>query len=375
MSCPVQRALIVGGGIGGMSAAIALRKIGVEVDVIDIDPEWRVYGAGITITGPTLRAFRQLGLLDAVGREGFFFEQIHFYSQDGTFLNAMETPVLEAGVPPGGGIMRPILHRIMSERTIAEGAKVRLGLTLSDFVEDAHGVEARFSDGSTGRYDLIVGADGSHSTLRDRLFPEAPKLKFTGQGCWRLLAARDPEVTCSQIFFGPNNVKVGINPCGPDHVYMFATLAMPGNPFIGEAELVDRMRQIIAPFGGQIRQIHDAMGPESSVNYRPLFATLVPPPWNVGRVGLIGDAVHATTPHLASGAGISVEDGLVLAQEMAVADTVAAGWTAFTARRFERARLVVENSLEISRIEQEAGPEPEVKRLMRESAFALAQPI
>ena len=358
-----------------MSAAISLRQVGVAVDVIDIDPEWRVYGAGITITGPTLRAFRQLGILDAIGREGYFFEQIQFYSQDGVLSHVMETPVLEAGVPPGGGIMRPVLHRIMSERTIAEGATVRLGVTLDDFSQHDSGVDVRFSDGGTARYDLIVGADGSHSALRTRLFPDAPKLAFTGQGCWRLLAHRAPEITCAQIYFGPSNVKVGVSPCGPDQVYMFATLAMPGNPFIAEADLVGRMREIIAPFGGYIRQIHDEMGPESLINYRPLFATLVRPPWNVGRVGLIGDAVHATTPHLASGAGISVEDGLVLAQEMMAADTVENGWKAFTARRFERARLVVENSLEISRIEQEAGPEPEVKRLMRESSFALAQPI
>jgi 2-polyprenyl-6-methoxyphenol hydroxylase-like FAD-dependent oxidoreductase len=375
MTRTVETALVVGGGIGGMSAAIALRQVGIAVDLIDIDPEWRVQGAGITITGPTLRAFARLGLLDLIGRDGFFFEQIKFFNVDGQFLNAMESPVLEAGLPPAGGILRPTLHNIMSQRTLSEGTQVRLGLTVDGFVEDETGVDVAFSDKTAGRYDLVVGADGANSDLRTRLLAHAPPLKFTGQGCWRLLADRSPEVTCAEIYFGPNNSKVGISPCSPDQVYLYATVGMPGNPYVADADLIDGMRAIIAPFGGHIREICDAMGPDSSVNYRPLFGMLVKPPWNLGRVGLIGDAVHATTPHLASGAGITVEDGIVLAEEMSAASTVSEGWAAFAARRFERARLVVENSLEISRIEQGAGSEADVKRLMGESAFALAQPI
>lgn len=375
MTRPVETVLVIGGGIGGMSAAIALRQRGVAVDLIDIDPDWRTYGAGITITGPTLRAFHQLGILDEIGREGFFFEQVNFFNQAGDFIDRMETPVLEAGVPPGGAILRPVLHRIMSERTVAEGAQVRLGITIESQVEDEGGVAVRFSDGSQGRYDAIVGADGCHSALRHSLFPDAPPLTFTGQGCWRLIARRAPDVTCSEIYFGEANVKVGISPCSPDTVYMFANLDMPGNPHVADSELVERMRRILEPFGGHVRDICEAIGPTSSVNYRPLSTMLLPLPWHVGRVGLIGDAVHPTTPHLASGAGISVEDGLVLAEELTRADSVEAGWSAFEARRFERVRMVIENSLAISLSEQGANAEPEVRRLMLESFIALAQPI
>ncbi|CAN5164899.1 FAD-dependent oxidoreductase [soil metagenome] len=375
MSKVVKKALVLGGGIGGMSAAIALGQQGVEVHLIDIDPDWRALGAGITITGPTLRAFRQLGVLDDIEREGFFFEQIKFFSQAGDFLQAMPTPVLDPGIPPAGAILRPTLHRILSDRTLAEGAKVRLGVELVELAEDSTGVTANLSDGTRDRYDLVIGAEGSNSTLRTRLFPDWLPPAFTGQGCWRLLARRAPEVTCSQIYFGENNVKVGISPCSPDLAYVFATVAMPGNPRIEDGDLIEGMRAILSPFGGHIRQASDAMDAGSAVNYRPLFALLTPPPWHRGRVGLIGDAVHPTTPHLATGAGITVEDALVLAWEMDTADSVDAGWTAFTARRWDRVKLVLENSLAISRIEQAAGPEPEVRRLMGEAAFALAQPI
>ena len=102
---------------------------------------------------------------------------------------------------------------------------------------------------------------------------------------------------------------------------------------------------------------------------------LLPPPWNVGRIGLIGDAAHATTPHLASGAGIAIEDGLVLAEELAKAASVEAGWAAFVAQRYERARLVVENSVEIGRLEQEGGRDDDIMTLMAKSTHALAAAI
>ncbi len=375
MSGPPKTALVIGGGVAGMAAAISLRQRGVAVDLVDQDPEWRTYGAGITITAPTLRAFHQLGVLDAVGEVGALSDHVKFFAADGTFLSKMQSPPLLEGIPGTGGVLRPALHRILSERTVAAGTGVRLGTTLADVCQDADGVDTVLSDGTTGRYDLVVGADGSHSRLRERLFPDAPPLVFTGQGCWRMLAPRPADVDSCEIYFGPDSVKVGFNPCSADSMYLFATVAMPGNPHVPDEELADGMRRILAPFGGRVTAAREGIGPDSAINYRPLSATMLPAPWNVGRVGLIGDAAHATTPHLASGAGIAMEDGLVLAEEMANAASVEGGWAAFVARRHERARLVVENSVEIGRLEQEGGRDKDVVALMHESTHALSVAI
>ena len=375
MTPPPAKALIVGGGVGGMAAAISLCRHGVTVDLIDQDPEWRTYGAGITIGGPTLRAFHQLGVLDEVGKFGALSDHLKFFAADGTFLSKMPAPPLLEGVPGTGGVMRPVLHRILSERTVAAGTRVGLGLTLEAFIQDADGVDVRFLDGTTGRYDLVVGADGAHSRLRQDLFPQAPPLSFTGQGCWRMLAPRPADVDSAEIYFGPNSVKVGFNPCSSEQMYLFATIAMPGNPHIPDDALAHGMRKILEPFGGRVAKVREGIGPDSFINYRPLFAMLLPPPWNVGRIGLIGDAAHATTPHLASGAGIAIEDGLVLAEELAKAASVEAGWAAFVARRYERARLVVENSVEIGRLEQEGGRDDDIMTLMAKSTHALAAAI
>lgn len=130
MSRPPRTALIIGGGDAGTAAAISLRRHGVAVTLIDQDPERRTHGAGIRITAPTLRALHRLGVLDAIGEVGALSDHVKFFDVDGNFLSKMESPPLLEGIPGTGGVLRPVLHRILSERTIASGTTVRLGLTL-----------------------------------------------------------------------------------------------------------------------------------------------------------------------------------------------------------------------------------------------------
>lgn len=374
MSVNAKSFLIVGGGVGGMSAAISLRQCGADVELIDVDPQWRALGAGMTITGPTLRAFDRLGLLDSVREKGYLSDRTKFFSRDGEFQRENLAPSLEDGLPQAGGILRPDLHAIFSARVLELGAKVRLGITITDIAQDDEGVTVRFSDGGSGRYDAVVGADGFGSTTRGMILPDAPRARFTGQGCWRLLADRPAHVTSPEIYFGPD-YKVGVNPCSPDKMYLFANVKMPGNPHVPDGELVERMRALLAPIGGTIAGVREGIGPDSAINYRPLEAILIPLPWHKGRVGLIGDAVHSTTPHLASGAGLSVEDGLLVGQMLAGAQDVEAAWRAFGERRWERSRMVVENSVLIGQLEQEGGHDHRIAQIMGESVIALSQPV
>jgi len=346
----IASALIVGGGVGGMTAAIALRRAGVDVTLIDADPQWRVYGAGISVTGISLRAFDDLGILDQIRARGHVGAGMRGKTVTGHIV--MEAPVPENPQPiqQGGGIMRPVLHDILSSTVRAEGVTVRFGLKVATLAQDEAGVDIRFDDGSTGRYDLVVGADGIYSQIRDIIFPDAPKPKFTGQGCWRVVAKRPPEVDRTEMYFG-GPVKLGINPVSTDEMYMFILEHVPDNPFYSEEELVPHVRALMEPFGGAVPAVRASIDDPAQVNYRPLEWILLDKPWYVGRVVLIGDAAHATTPHMASGAGIAAEDGLVLAQELARTDDVALALEKFVDRRFERARLVVENSVMIGDME------------------------
>lgn len=369
------RALIVGGGIGGMSATIALRRTGWNVVLVDLDPEWRVYGAGITITGPTLRAFGELGILEEVLREGFAADGLVIRNVAGDVLSSVPTPVRGVGDIPGtGGIMRPTLHRILANSVRASGAEVRLGVTVDALSQDADGVVATFNDGRIGRYDMVVGADGVFSKVRSMIFDDPPEPAYTGQACWRLRLPRHPDIDRRCFFLG-GPVKVGLTPVSAVEMYMFLLEPCPQKRRPDPDTLHVELARLLKGYGGVLAEVRDQLSPDSVIVYRPLEGFLLPPPWNVGRIVLIGDAAHPTTPQLASGAGLAVEDGLVLAQELATASGVEPGLEAFTTRRWPRCRLVVENSLEIGRREKAGMPIESQTELVAQSLAFLAGPI
>jgi 2-polyprenyl-6-methoxyphenol hydroxylase-like FAD-dependent oxidoreductase len=370
-----RRVLIIGGGFSGMSAAIELRKHGIDIDLVEVDDGWRNYGAGISLGGATLRAFRQLGILDSFLREGSAVDGLQACLPDGTPLANLPTPRLAGpDVPGSGGIMRPVLARILADATRACGADIRLGCTFTHIAQDAEGVDVDFTDGQRRRYDLVVGADGLYSKTRDALFPDAPKPRYSGQAVWRAVLPRPPEVQTAMMWMG--RVKPGVNPVSKDQMYLFLTEHRPANAHVDPASFADKLRALLADFSApMVQQIRDQIGPDSQIIFRPLEALLMPRPWFKGRVVLIGDAVHATTPHMASGACIGIEDAIVLAEVLARAPEVPSALQAFQDRRWERCRMVVENSLRLGQIEMENGSKEEHGQIMRETAMALAAPI
>lgn len=368
------RALVIGGGIAGMSAAIALRGIGWTVDLCERDPGWRVYGAGITITGPTLRAMRALGILDAVLREGYAADGIDVRRADGAGLMAIETrdDALD-GIPSAGGILRPVLHGILSRRLLALSPRVMLGRTAAIVAQDEDGATVRFDDDTTGRYDLVVGADGIYSATRQALFPDAPAPRYAGQLCWRLMLARHPTVDRRTYFLG-GPVKVGLNPVAPDRMYMFLLEPQPIPLWRPEEGQHAVLRDLLRGFGGVLGEIRDGLDAGADIICRPLETVFLGSDWTRGRVVLIGDAAHATTPQLASGAGMGIEDGLVLAEELAAAGhDVPAALPRFVERRHPRCRLVVDGSLEISRLEREGAPPAAQTAVVQETLRQLNQ--
>ncbi|MEY2684879.1 MAG: hypothetical protein RJA09_2023 [Pseudomonadota bacterium] len=372
----VRNTLIIGGGFSGMAAAIELRKQGVDVDLIEIDPGWRSYGAGISLGGATLRTFRQLGILDAFLKEGNGADGVKLFLGHGQPIGELPTPRLAgADVPGGGAIMRPVLARIMAEATRASGARVRLGVGFDAIEQDAEGVTVRFTDGTTGRYDLVVGADGLYSQTRQQVFPDAPKPKYSGQAVWRAVLPRPAEVDCAMMWMGPHT-KPGVNPVSKTEMYMFITEHRPVNGHVDPKDFPSLMRGLLDGFTAPLLvQAREHITDNASIVFRPLEALLVPQPWFKNRVVLIGDAVHATTPHLASGACIGIEDGLVLAECVGRGGALQDALQAFQARRWERCRMVVENSMRLGEIEMTNGSKDEHGRIMRESMMALAQPI
>jgi 2-polyprenyl-6-methoxyphenol hydroxylase-like FAD-dependent oxidoreductase len=376
MAAIVAKVLIIGGGFSGMAAAIELRKRGLDVDLVEIDPGWRSYGAGISLGGATMRALVQLGVIDAFLAEGAASDGVELFIPTGQKVAELPTPRLAGPAVPGNGaIMRPALARILADATRASGANVRLGCTFTAIVQDAGGVDVAFSDGSAGRYDLVIGADGLYSKVRETVFPDAPRPQYTGQGVWRAVLPRLDGVNGTMMWMGPK-IKPGLNPVSKDEMYLFVTEDRASNDYIDPAGFLAHLKALLAPFPAPLLQrVREQLNDGSHIIYRPLESLLMPTPWYKGRVVLIGDTVHATTPHMASGACIGIEDALVLAEEIGRAGSVDQALDRYLARRWERCRMVVRNSSRLGEIEIAGGDKEEHGRIMRETLMALAAPI
>jgi len=187
----VERVLIVGGGIGGLALAGALGARGTAVDVVDNQPEWAIARSGIVLQAPALRALRALGLLDAVAGTGFGMTGFKYHDAQSTLRATSDLPRLAGPEYPGTvGIMRNELHAILLAAARDAGAAVRLGTTVQSLDDD----RVELSGGSARGYDVVVGADGIRSRVRELAFDGAPEPDYTGVVVWRALLDRPPEL-------------------------------------------------------------------------------------------------------------------------------------------------------------------------------------
>ena len=365
--------LIIGGGIGGLSCAIAFGQRGHRVTVIERDPEWAVYGVGITQQANVVRAVAELGIRDDYLAAGFGFDAVEIFAPDGTRAARVPSPRLAEGYPANLGMGRPALHRLLGRRAQAVGAQVRLGLTVPALDDDGAGVTATFSDGTSGRYDFVVGADGVFSQTRATILPGSEVPQFTGQGVWRYNFPRDPAVDCLQAYNGPTGV--GLVPMSDTVMYMFVTTPEPDNRRYPHGELAAAMRSKLAGCAPAIRALGEAIVDNDGVVYRPLEGMMVRGPWHKGRVVLVGDAVHATTPHLGQGGGMAIEDAVVLGEEVERHADPAAAFAAYRSRRFERCEYIVSASLAICYGQIGKGPPVDMVAATREMFEVTAKPI
>jgi len=375
----LKNVLIVGGGIGGLTAAIALHRKGIEAEVVEKDPNWGVYGVGIIQPSNVLRALQEIGLGDACIEAGRGFQGWQFWDAQCTRLAEIGSHnVMGPNYPPVNGIRRPELHRILTTQTLKQGTKVRLGVTLELWKEDAEGVEAVFSDGSKARYDLIIGADGAYSPLRNGLFGETYQPNYTGQSVWRHNFERPRDLNWGVIFFGRSS-KGGFVPLSETLMYMFLVTAETGNPRMPADQLHTLLKDRLAGYGGIIGALREQIVEPKDVVYRPMEVVMLPEPWHKGRVLLIGDAAHSSTPHLAEGAGMAIEDSVLLAEMLSTSnDDLDTTLDAFVKRRLSRTKLVYENGLRIGEwecAEWEGKPHGDIGMLMNETYTRLMEPI
>lgn len=353
----------MGGGIGGLLAVTALQRVGCEVDLVEVKTDWQQAGVGIIQPGNALRALDSLGLAQACLDAGFAYDGYDYVDAQGQLLHAGPSPKLAPHLPPNNGILRSRLHEILLAAARTSGASLRSGLTWTTLREVTGGVEVEFSNGSAARYDLVIGADGIYSPLRDKLFGHAYSPKATGQSVWRLTMQR-PAHLRRGVMQSAQDRKAGYIPLSQDLMYLLLVTQEAPDRQMAREDLPAMLRERLQGFGGLVAQTMEQITDHCEVVYRPLEIVRLPQPWYRGHTILIGDAAHASTPHLGQGAAMAIEDGVVLAELVANGLTGEALGQAYMKRRFTRATEIQEASIQIGEFEQGRAPSLDLQALL-----------
>jgi 2-polyprenyl-6-methoxyphenol hydroxylase-like FAD-dependent oxidoreductase len=339
----IERALVVGGGIGGLGAATALAQRGIDVEIVEVKPDAEVYGVGINQPGNSLRALDALGVLDEVLAVGFQFDGWDFRDADGNLVVGIDTILGDERIPHNNGLARRQLHEILLGAADRAGVRISYGTTFTELRNAGDVAEVELSDGREGTYDLVAGFDGIRSPTREQLFGEGARSTYAGYVIWRVTIPRPPEVTRGAIYQSVG-VKAGYIPLSQDSMYLFNVTPEPKAVRVQGDAAVEALRERLTDFGGIVGDIRDGLKPGDDVVYSPLHEVMLPLPWFSGRIVLGGDAVHACAPHLTQGAAMALEDGVVLADELDGAEDVEAALQRYGERRYPRAKLVQDAS-------------------------------
>ncbi|HET9518055.1 MAG TPA: FAD-dependent monooxygenase [Actinoplanes sp.] len=372
----VNNVLVVGSGLAGLAAAVHLASRGVAVDLVEVKADIAALGSGITLRGNALRELRGLGVWEQVREKGYAFEVTGVRAPDPAGTVVAEIPDAKTGgpdLPAVLGIPRPDLARILAGRAAEAGAKVRFGTTFTELTQDAAGVDVAFTDGTTGRYDLVVGADGIRSQTRRTLGIDL-ETRSIGMGIWRAFGPRPASVTRTDLYYGGPSYIAGYCPTGADSLYAYIVEAAGERVGLSPDEQLTRMKRLSEAYHGPWDEIRETLTDPARINYTCFETHVLDAPWNRGRVVLIGDAAHTCPPTLAQGGAMALEDAAVLAELLLAYDAVDQRlWDAFTARRYHRAKAVVDASNQLAQwlLDHERG---DVVGLMRSIDALVSQP-
>lgn len=348
----MTRAIIVGGGVGGLTVAVALRRVGVEAVVFERAGELREIGVGISIWANAVKALEELGLAEAVraaGREEIGGE---VRTAGGTTLSRIPARMLEERFGRNVVLTRPDLQRALSAALEEAGGSVRTGTECVGFRQEGSGVVTLFADGREERGDLLVGADGLNSTVRRQLFGDE-RPRYAGFTAWRGLADLGRDVEGFEAW-GRGSI-FGLVGLGRGRFYWYGTKNAPEgqeDPQAGrKTEVLDRFGRWHEPVPAVVRAT-----PEAEILRNDVYDREPLKRWGEGRVTLLGDAAHPMTPNLGQGACQAIEDAAELAGCLREGGSLARALRLYEGRRKGRTAEVARRSRLLGRVVQLENP-------------------
>jgi len=335
-----QKITVAGAGIGGLTAAIALSRRGAQVTILEQAAEITEVGAGIQVSPNGFAVLKALGLGEAfraIATQGEAVELRDYRAGD--LVARLDLGLLPQD-QPYFFVHRADLIEVLAEAARDSGVRIRL-LQQVDSVRLEDRPELQMANGDTLRAELLIGAEGIHSKLRQTLNGvQAPF--FTRQTAWR---ATIPNVighpNVSRVYMGPRQHMVTYPLRGGEIINIVAVQERTGWAEEGwmHEDDPENLRRAFAGYGGEAKRMLDAV---ERVGFWGLFRHPVAPVWHKGRAAILGDAAHPTLPFMAQGAVMAMEDAWVLADALDAAETVEAGLASYQARREARVKKVIE---------------------------------
>lgn len=326
-----MKALVVGGGLGGLTAATALARAGHAVTLLEQAERFAPLGAGIVLAPNALAVLATLGV-DLTPR-GHPLAALEIARADGTLLQRIDTARLAVRHGPTLALERPALHEVLLDAVPASVA-LHTSSTLASLTPSSDGVEVGW-DGPRGvshdRFDVVIGADGIHSSVRLRLYGELP-LRYSGTTCFRGVLTDFPLAHSVEAWGGRS--RVGIVPVRGDRAYYFLVREAPRRAPAPAS--LDELRSAFAGFAGAPGRLIAALRELPPLHHD--LEELDRPLWGKGRVLLLGDAAHALTPNQGQGAAMAIEDAVVLAATLR--EGIEGACKRYAARRHARVRRV-----------------------------------
>jgi FAD-dependent urate hydroxylase len=321
------RILVVGAGLAGLAVARTLARADFSVEVVERQPAWGEAGTGIYLPGNAARALRSLGLEDAVAERGVVIHRQRVSDERARLLVDVDLAGLWDGVGPCLALPRADLHAVLLDG--ARDVPTRMGADVRGLRERSGTVSVEFGDGSVGDYDLVIGADGIRSTVRRLAFGDDATAQPVGQVGWRFVTACPPAITTWSVMLGHRTAFLTI-PIGNGRAYCYCDVVSSS----GE----DRHEDLGQLFSAYAEPVPELLGSvaEPDIVHRSTIEEVALDSWVRGRVVLVGDAAHATSPNMAEGAAMALEDALVLAECLRRLETIPAALSAFEARRRPR---------------------------------------
>ena len=341
----MTRIAIIGGGIGGLTAALTLRQFGFQPEAFEQAPELLEVGAAIAVWPNAMRILKRLGLGDEILERAGTIEQVNWLDPTGKLINASRLPKSDT---PAVALQRADLQTALLRAWPSPA--IHLGKVFQNFQQEQKFIHASFADGSTIDCDLLIGCDGLHSHVRRQILDDLLPV-FRGYTVWRgttqsLPSQLDPTTA---IEIHGSGKRFGTGPVGLNRIGWWATanetLARERHvndisslDARAESQPLDNQRDLLTQFAGWCAPVLELIEgtPGASIVKTAVFDRRATSKWGQGRATLLGDAVHPTTPNLGQGGCMAIEDAVILARCLRKYDPGEAGLRAYEKLRYAR---------------------------------------